>query len=578
MEKKRLPGVPQWNESPVEHIKKNSNFLRGTLRESILDIATGALASDDTNLIKFHGSYQQTDRDLDAERKKQKLEPLYSFMIRARIAAGVTSAQQWLVFDHIADTYANGTLKLTTRQTFQWHGIFKHNLKKSIQQLHTVLVDSIAACGDVNRNVMATSNEALSPVAQELAEFARTISDHLLPRSHAYHEIWLDKVLVHGGEPEEEPIYGNSYLPRKFKIAIAAPPYNDTDVFANDIGLIAIVEKNRLAGYNVAAGGGMGMTFGLAETYPRLADILGYIPKAQALQVVEEIMKLQRDYGNRENRKLSRLKYTIDRLGPETFKALLEERLGFSLEPSRPYQFTQNGDVYGWNQAHNQLWYYGLFVENGRVKDAPGYALKTALREIAATGWCDFRLTGNQGLVLGRIKPDHKEEIEQLLRKHGVSNASLSGMRKNAIACVALPTCTMAFAEAERYLPTLLNKLDAILYEYDLTHDDILIRMTGCPNGCGRPFLGEIGLVGKSPGRYNLYLGASFLGDRLNTLYKETLTESEILAELSSLLETYSYQRKAGERFGDFAIRAGFVKPASEIADLSIHNPSGFSI
>jgi len=555
-----------WKPSPVEHIKINSNFLRGTLLEGLEDVTTGAISNDDTSVIKFHGSYQQTDRDLDVERKKQKLEPLYSFMIRARVPAGITTADQWLVFDRLADHYGNSTLKLTTRQTFQWHGVLKRDLKKTMQGINSTLVDTIAACGDVNRNVMATSNEGLSPLVPEVAEFAKTISNHLLPRTTAYHEIWLNQKLITSEAVDEEPIYGKTYLPRKFKIALAIPPYNDTDVFANDIGLIAIGEGNKLHGYNIAVGGGMGMTFGLEETYPRLADVIGYATKEDTLKLVEEIVKIQRDHGNRENRKLSRLKYTVDRIGINKFIEVLEQRSGIKLQPSKPYNFESNGDVFGWAQGPSKKWYLGLFVEHGRVKDVGDYKLKTALRDLARIKVCDFRLTGNQGLVLGRVDEADKDRVEKILLKYNVLPIdSISGLRKNAIACVALNTCTLAFAEAERYLPDLNTKIEAILKECGLEKDDILIRMTGCPNGCGRPFLGEIGLVGRSLGMYNLYLGANFTGSRLNTLHREMVNEQEILKELSVIIPRYAEARQPGERFGDFVVRDGMVKGGAEV-------------
>ena len=557
---------PVWEPSEVEIIKTKSNFLRGTLEEGLKDALTGAIDPDDTQLIKFHGSYQQTDRDLDQERKHQKLEPLYSFMIRARVPAGIATADQWLNFDRLADEYANGTLKLTTRQAFQWHGIIKKNLKTIMQGINSTLIDTIAACGDVNRNVMSTSNEGLSPVVNELAVFAKTISDHLLPETTAYHEIWLDKKLIVSGQTDEEPIYGKTYLPRKFKIALAVPPYNDTDIFANDIGLIAIVENDKLLGYNVAVGGGLGMTFGMEETYPRLADVIGYVSKDKALRLIEEIVKIQRDYGNRNNRKLARFKYTIDRLGTENFIGLLEERSGIRLDKAKPYQFKQNGDVFGWKKAVSGKWFLGLFVEGGRVKDSGNYLLKSALREIAELNICDFRLTGNQGLVLGNINEKDKSKVDKLLNKYKILKAeNLSGVRKNAIACVALNTCTMAFAEAERLLPEFISKVEAILKENDLTNDDILVRMTGCPNGCGRPFLGEIGLVGRSLGMYNLYFGAGFTGNRLNTLYKEVISMDEVLSILSDVIGQYADERKEGERFGDFVIRKGIVEAKSEV-------------
>lgn len=569
LKQNNLPQPQAWKPSEVETIKINSNYLRGTLEQSLNDAITGAIAPDDTQLIKFHGSYQQTDRDLDEERKNQKLEPLYSFMIRARVPAGISTAAQWLAMDELADKYGNGTLKLTTRQAFQLHGIVKKNLRQTMQGINDALLDSIAACGDVNRNVMSTSNEGLSPVVGELAGFARTISEHLLPKTTAYHEIWLNKQLITGGQQDEEPIYGKTYLPRKFKIAIAVPPYNDTDVFANDIGLIAIVKDEQLLGYNVAVGGGMGKTYGMAETYPRLADVIGFVPKDKALAVVEEIVKVQRDFGNRENRKLARLKYTLDRIGSEAFVELLQARLGFELEGSRPYVFESNGDVFGWRKAADGTWFLGLHIEHGRIKDTDALQLKQALKKVAQLDVCDFRLTGNQGLVLGNIIARNKLKIQEILGRYAAGDAQeLSGLRKHAIACVALNTCTMAFAEAERYLPSLVTKLESLLEKFGLSNEDILIRMTGCPNGCGRPFLGEIGLVGRAMGKYNLYLGAGFAGERLNTLYKEMVSEADILQLLEPLFESYAGERAAKERFGDFLVRTGVIEASQPIQTI----------
>ena len=563
----KLPQAQDWTPSEVEGIKTKSNYLRGTLVESLADEATGSIADDDTQLIKFHGSYQQTDRDLDDERKKQKLEPLYSFMIRARVPAGVSTAEQWIAMDKLSDEYGNHTLKLTTRQAFQLHGIIKKDLKQTMQGMNKALLDSIAACGDVNRNVMSTSNEGLSPVVGELAQFAQSISEHLLPKTTAYNEIWLNNELVSESQSDEEPIYGKTYLPRKFKIAIAVPPYNDTDVFANDIGLIAIVEKDQLLGYNIAVGGGMGKTYGMPETYPRLADVLGYVSKEKALDVIEEIVKIQRDFGNRENRKLARLKYTLDRIGSAPFLELLEQRLGFALETSKAYEFKSNGDVFGWKKAASGLWFLGLFIEHGRIQDTEKLKLKEALRAVAELKVCDFRLTGNQGLVLGNVSTQNKLKIQNILSRYTAGEAKgITGLRKHAIACVALNTCTMAFAEAERYLPSLITKLDVLLEKNGLSNDDILIRMTGCPNGCGRPFLGEIGLVGRAAGRYNLYLGAGFAGDRLNSLYKEMLDEGEILQVLEPLFEQYAKNRNKNESFGDFIVRNKIVEPAQEVS------------
>jgi sulfite reductase (NADPH) hemoprotein beta-component len=549
--------------SEVEHVKIASRYLRGTLVDSLANRLTGALNPDDTHLIKFHGSYQQTDRDLDSERKRQKLEPLFSFMIRVRVPGGVASAPQWQCMDALSDAYGNGTLKLTTRQTFQLHGVLKRNLPAAIQGFNEVQMDSIAGCGDVNRNVMCNTNPHESPVHGEVARIAQEISAHLTPRTTAYREIWLDGDLVETTEAvDDEPIYGHTYLPRKFKIALALPPYNDSDIFSNDIGLIAIEENGELLGFNVAIGGGLGMTFGLNETYPRLADLIGFVPADKVIDACEKVVTIQRDWGNRENRKLSRLKYTIDRVGLPAFVAELHQRLGYELAPSRAYQFHSSSDAFGWTQSPSGLSQLVLFVEGGRVLDRPGYHLKSALREISGFHTGEFRLTGNQNLILANIEPQHVARIQAILEEAGAAPKAdqLTALRRGALACVALNTCSQAFAEAERYLPHLLDKLDAVIRAHGLADAGILIRMTGCPNGCARPYLGEIGLVGKAPGRYNLYLGADHTGERLNKLYREMLDEEGILRELSPILAAYATNRQPGEGFGNFVIRTGIVK------------------
>ena len=557
--------------SEIEIIKDKSNYLRGTLKESLLDEITGAIAHDDTVLIKFHGSYQQFDRDLESERKRQKLEPLYSFMIRVRLPGGIASAAQWLSIDNLADKYANGTIKLTTRQAFQFHGVLKNKLKKTIQEINHSLLDTIAACGDVNRNVMCNPNPVQSAFHMEAYEYARKISEHLTPKTGAYHEIWLDKELVAGGEQEVEPIYGKTYLPRKFKIAIAIPPHNDSDIFANDLGLIAIEENGNLSGFNIAVGGGMGMTFGNPETYPRLASVIGYCSKDQVVDVTEKIVLVQRDFGNRSDRKNARLKYTLDRLGIEKFVQELNSRLVYELQPAKPFQFDSNGDAYGWEKGIEGNWHLSLFVEGGRVRDVENYKLKTALKTIAETHEGDFRLTGNQNLIIANIAENKKKLVEKILVENGVlADKKLTGLRLNSLACVALNTCSLAFAEAERYLPSLIDKLDKILIANGIENEPIVIRMTGCPNGCGRPFLGEIGFVGKAPGKYNLYLGAGFAGERLNKLYKENIDEQEILETLKPILEDYAKNRSKSERFGDFVIRKDYLKATIQGIDFHI--------
>ena len=562
---------PSQNLSEVEIIKENSNYLRGTIKEGLENEITGSIAASDTNLLKFHGSYQQSDRDLESERKRQKLEPLFQFMARVRVPGGIATPENWLAIDNIADKYANGTIKLTTRQAFQLHGIFKRNLKKSIKSINDALLDTIAACGDVNRNVMCNPNPYQSPVHAEAYEIAGKISKHLTPQTSAYHEIWLDKNLLAGGEKDEEPIYGKTYLPRKFKVALAIPPYNDTDIFANDLGLIAIEENGTLKGFNVAIGGGMGMTFGINSTYPRLASLVGFCPKDKVVDVAEKIILVQRDLGNRSDRKNARLKYTIDRIGIDKFKAELHQRLGYTLSEALPYNFTTNGDTYGWTQDSSGKWHLTLFIEGGRVRDTADVQLKTALKKIAEIHQGDFRLTGNQNLIIANISSAHKKHIEKILKDyHVLPNKKLTGLRLSSMACVALNTCGLAFAEAERYLPKLIDLLDEIVVANHLEKEPIIVRMTGCPNGCARPYLGEIGFVGKSPGRYNLYLGAGFSGNRLNKLYKENLNEFEILEALKPILEEFGKSRNDGERFGDFVIRLGYVKETTE--GLNFHD------
>ena len=549
--------------SEVEKLKYDSNYLRGTLKESLADPVTGAIADGDTQMSKFHGIYQQHDRDLEKERKKQKLEPAFSFLIRVRLPGGIASTQQWLQMDRLADTHANGTIKLTTRQAFQLHGVIKQKLKPTIQGINDALMDTIAACGDVNRNVMSHANPAESELHDEVYQLAKDISAHLTPQTSAYHEIWLDKKLVADSKEDFEPIYGDRYLPRKFKIAVAIPPYNDTDVFSQDLGFIAIEEKGTLIGYNITVGGGLGSTFGVAETYPRVGDVIGFCTPNQAVTVAEKVVLVQKDNGDRSNRKHARLKYTIDTHGLDWFKSELNSYLGFDLLPAKAYQFTRNGDRYGWKKGTDGRWSLNLFIEGGRVKDTEQLQLKTALREVALHfSDAQFILTGNQNLIIANIS--EKTKLTSLLKKYEVWPLNLSGLRKNSIACVALNTCALAHAEAERYLPHLITKLESILDEFDLLKEEIVIRMTGCPNGCGRPYLAEIAFIGKSMGHYNLYLGGSFTGNRLNTLYKETLSEEEILNELRPIIADFSKTRNSKETFGDFVIRKGYVKEIKE--------------
>jgi sulfite reductase (NADPH) hemoprotein beta-component len=552
-----------------EGIKTRSNYLRGTIAEGLADLSTGSLSEDDQQLLKFHGSYQQDDRDLRPDRRKHRLEKAYSFMIRIRVPGGVATPKQWLDTDSIATTYANGTIKLTTRQAFQLHGVIKSNLKRTIKEINATAMDTLAACGDVNRNVMCNPNPFLSKIHEQVLQAARDISAHLTPATRAYHEIWLDGEKVKTSEEETEPIYGKTYLPRKFKITIAVPPSNDVDIFANDLSFIAIVEKKKLIGYNVAVGGGMGMTHGNEATYPRLADVIGFCTPEQVVEVAENVVKVQRDYGDRTDRKHARLKYTIQDRGVEWFLAELNKYLGWKLAPVKPYEFTDNGDRYGWVEDEKGNFHYTLFVQGGRVTDTPGYPMLTGLREIARIHDGDFRLTANQNLIIANVSAKKRVEVAALLEKYGMAKShERSALRLASIACVALPTCGLALAEAERYLPDVLTDLEETLEEAGLRHDAITIRMTGCPNGCGRPFISEIGFVGRGPDRYNVYLGGGHAGQRLSKLYRQDLHAAEIKQILAPILKHYAKERNEGEKFGDFVIRAGYVEATRQGEDF----------
>ncbi len=543
-----------------EGIKTRSNYLRGTIEQGLADLSTGGMVEDDQQLLKFHGTYQQDDRDIRANRRKHKLEKAYSFMIRIRVPGGVATPAQWLETDRMATQFANGTIKLTTRQAFQFHGIIKTNLKRSIAEINKAAMDTIAACGDVNRNVMCNPNPYLSDIHAEVLEVAKAISTHLTPQTRAYHEIWLDGEKIQSSEEDVEPIYGKTYLPRKFKITIAVPPSNDVDIYANCLSFIAIVENGKLVGYNIAVGGGMGSTHGNEATYPRVADVIAFCTPEQVVDVAEKVVLVQRDFGDRTDRKHSRFKYTVDDYGPDWILAKLNEYLGYELGPVRPFKFEDNGDRYGWTEDPNGNFHLTLFIAGGRVLDTADYPMRTGLREIAHIHDGDFRLTANQNLIIANVSPAKRPQIEKLLEKYGIKDSHLqSALRLNSLACVALPTCGLALAEAERFLPDLLTELEDSLEQYGLRHDAITIRMTGCPNGCARPFIAEIGFVGKGPGKYNLYLGGGFMGQRLSKLYREDVPADEIKSTLAPIFERYAKEREDGERFGDFCIRAGIV-------------------
>lgn len=552
--------------NPAERLKAESDHLRGTIAEGLRNRLTGSISETDQQLVKFHGIYQQDDRDLRDERRRQRLEPAYQFMVRVRLAGGVCQPGQWLVLDRLAREHGNGTLRLTTRQTFQFHGVLKPHLKATIRGLHETLLDTIAACGDDNRGVMCSPLPELSRLHRQLWPLSRQVSERLLPRSRAYHEIWLDQERV--ATSETEPLYGETYLPRKFKIGFVVPPVNDIDVYTQDLGFIAIAEGGDLAGFNVSVGGGMGRTDGEAKTYPRLADVIGFCLPEQAVDLAEQVVRIQRDFGDRVDRKQARFKYTIDRHGLDWLKAELEERLGSSLAEPRPFVFATNSDTYGWRQAEDGGWFFTLFIENGRIADRDSQAMMTGLREIARIHRGDLRLTPNQNLIIARIADGERRTIERLLDDHGLDHGGdrerahangASVLRRHSIACVGFPTCGLAMAESERFLPGFISKLERMAESFGLDAEPITVRVSGCANGCSRPYVAEIALSGRGPGTYNLYLGGGFFGQRLNKPYLVNVDESAILNALEPMLQRYAQDREPGERFGDFLIRNKIV-------------------
>jgi sulfite reductase (NADPH) hemoprotein beta-component len=570
-EKLGVANVENLPEEPApltnEDMKAASNFLRGTIEEGLADTSTGAISASDQQLTKFHGTYMQDDRDLRDQRKAQGLEPAYSFMIRCRLPGGVSTPKQWLQMDEISTKLGNETMKLTTRQTFQFHGVVKGKLKPAMQAINKALMTTIAACGDVNRNVMCSSLPTQSKYHGQVHNIAQKISDHLLPSTTAYHEIWLEddetkqKRKVAGEAVQDhEPLYGPLYLPRKFKITIAIPPHNDTDVYAHDIGLIAIKgEDGNLVGFNVLAGGGMGVTHNNKKTYPRTGSMFGYVPTEQVHLVCEKIMLVQRDHGDRKNRKHARLKYTIDDMGVDVFKGKVEELWGQKFDEPKPFKFQSNIDTFGWQKDETGLNHFTFFIENGRIEDTADFPMKTGLIEVAKVHKGEFRLTGNQHLILANVADEDLPAMKELLKKWKLDNTNFSGMRLSSSACVAFPTCGLAMAESERYLPELISKLEGTLEESGLRQDSIVMRMTGCPNGCARPWLAEVAFVGKAYGAYNMYLGGGYHGQRLNKLYRSSIKEEEILEILQPMIKQYAKERNDGEHFGDFVIRKGYI-------------------
>lgn len=548
--------------SAIEKIKENSKGLRGTLKESLRDELTGAIREDDQALIKFHGMYQQDDRDRREERAAKKLERLYSFMVRLRLPGGLLSTEQWRAVYDVAGKNSTGVIKITSRQTLQLHGIIKSKIKPTMKAFNAAKLDSIATCGDINRNVLCSSHPGESTLHAQVFAYAAKISSLLMPKTKAWYEIWLDEQPLLDKKEEEDPLYQERYLPRKFKIAIAIPPNNDVDVFANDIGLIAVIENNELKGFNIAIGGGLSSTHGNPDTYPRLATVIGFTDtEEKTLKAIYEIATIQRDYGNRSDRKKARLKYTVDKYGIDWYKQELEKRTGFALEPVREFHFESRKDRFGWLQNEQGLWYYTAFVENGRIADEGERKLKSGLLAVAETGKAQFRFTCNQNVIISDITDADKAAINTILEQYGIiaNTDNSSTIRKNAMSCVALPTCPLALAEAQRYFPSLIGKIDGLLQKHSLSNEEIIIRMTGCPNGCARSYAAEIGFVGTAPGRYNLQLGGDRVGERLNKIYKADIAEAEILETLNGLFEVFGAERKTGETFGDFSLRKQWV-------------------
>ncbi|MCQ8228796.1 MULTISPECIES: assimilatory sulfite reductase (NADPH) hemoprotein subunit [Pantoea] len=542
----------------AERLKKQSNYLRGTILDDLDDGLTGGFTGDNFLLIRFHGMYQQDDRDIRAERAAQKLEPRHAMMLRCRLPGGIITPTQWLAIDKFAtDKTIYGSIRLTNRQTFQFHGILKKNVKPTHQMLHEVGLDALATANDVNRNVLCTSNPVESELHQEAYEWAKKLSEHLLPQTRAYAEIWWDKEKV--ATTDKEPILGETYLPRKFKTTVVVPPHNDVDLHANDLNFIAIAEKGKLIGFNLLVGGGLSIDHGNKATYARTASEFGFLPVEKILDVAAAVVTTQRDWGNRTDRKNAKTKYTLERVGVETFKAEVEKRAGLTFEPIRPYAFTSRGDRIGWVKGIDEKWHLTLFIENGRLLDYPGRPLKRGIAEIAKVHQGDFRLTANQNLIVAGVPEKQKAQIEAIAREHGLMEA-VTPQRENSMACVAFPTCPLAMAEAERFLPSFVTKVEEIMHKHGVGEEHIVLRVTGCPNGCGRALLAELGLVGKAPGRYNLHIGGNREGTRIPRMYRENINEGEILASIDELVARWATERQADEGFGDFVIRTGIIK------------------
>lgn len=538
-----------------ETIKEANPTLAGTIAATLADPTADRFSEDDTQFLKFHGIYQQDDRDVRKTGKK------YIFMVRMRLPGGVLTPAQYLACDELATRYGNASLRVTSRQSLQFHGVVKAGLGPLLKGIHDALLSTLAACGDVNRNVIAPPTPATNGIGSQVHALAREIALAVAPKTKAYHSIWVDGVQLDLDDPVNkdftDPLYGKTYLPRKFKIGFAIPPLNDVDVLANCLGFIAIAdEQGRLLGFNLAAGGGMGRSHGNDETFPRVADVVGFVTPDQVVPAAKAVITIHRDFGSRTNRKHARLKYVLADHGPAWFREELERRLGFGLGEPRPYTFERQGDAFGWHEQANGKLFLGLFVETGRIKDTQGRQLKTALRRVIERFQPEVRLTPANNVLLAEIAPNNRAAITHLLGEHGVDvERQGSILRRASMACVALPTCGLALAESERCLPDLITRLEGALAEVGLPDEEITIRMTGCPNGCARPYMAEIGFVGKAPGRYQIYLGGNEASTRLNRLWKDNVKDPDIVGELRPLFAQFAAEREAGERFGDWATR-----------------------
>lgn len=564
--------------SDNERLKDSSDYLRGGIATDLEDGLTGGFRGDNFQLIRFHGMYEQDDRDIRASRVEKKLEPKKNVMLRCRLPGGIINPQQWLGIDKFASEHTDyGSIRITNRQTFQFHGVLKDDIKPMHQWLHQLGLDSLATAGDVNRNVLCTSNPVESELHAEAYEWAKKISEHLLPKTHAYADIWLDGEQLFSTEhskPETkeatdptEPILGKTYLPRKFKTAVVIPPHNDVDIHANDLSFVAIGENGKLLGFNVLVGGGLSFEHGNTNTFPERAYDFGFVKLKDVLKVAEAVVTTQRDWGNRSDRKYAKTRYTLHRVGVQRFIEEVEKRAEIQFEAVRPYEFTSRGDRIGWVEGLDKKWHLTLFVENGRLLDFPNRPLKTGVRKIAEVHQGDFRLTANQNIIVANVPSDQKDKIETIARQHALIVDTVTPLREQAMACVSLPTCPLAMAEAERYLPEFIDAIDKIMIKHEVADKTIITRITGCPNGCGRAMLAEIALVGKAPGRYNLHVGGNLIGTRIPKLYKENITSDEILNIIDGWVKDWSEQAQDNESFGDFVIRSGIVK---EIVDSSV--------